>query len=62
LEGRDPKRTTVIWERANALWLTKRSVLRGASGLYAAYSGGTRKPSRTVRLTSGERALSSTAL
>ncbi|KRZ87410.1 PiggyBac transposable element-derived protein 3 [Trichinella sp. T8] len=40
LEGRDPRRTTVIWERANALWLTERSVLRGASGPYAAYSGG----------------------
>ncbi|KRY40457.1 PiggyBac transposable element-derived protein 3 [Trichinella spiralis] len=62
LEGRDPRRTTVIWERANALWLTERSVLHGVSGPYAAISGGTRKPSRTVRLASGERALFSTAL
>ncbi|XP_003369710.1 hypothetical protein Tsp_05119 [Trichinella spiralis] len=61
-EGRDPRRTTVIWERANALWLTERSVLHGVSGPYAAISGGTRKPSRTVRLASGERALFSTAL
>ncbi|KRZ56548.1 Transposon Ty3-G Gag-Pol polyprotein [Trichinella nativa] len=60
-EKADRRTKALNFERLNALWWTERSVLRRIVGPYAAYSEGTGRLSRAVRVISDERASSSNA-